>query len=163
MTQSIHSEMAEAFTHMSRKSALNELYAKRAKREKRSLLSKLLGAVSRSEHIHARRSLMYIRGKMGDLDEYLSQLVHSKHIDTAQRYPQLSERLNEAGQKKAAEAFEQLSRVAAVHEKLLNAVIEDTAGGTREYYVCDVCGYIAPDQPPDNCPVCNAVKEKFKP
>jgi len=155
--------MAEAFTHMSRKSALNELYAKRAEREKRSLLSKLLGAVSRSEHIHARRSLMYIRGKMGDLDEYLSQLVHSKHIDTAQRYPQLSERLNQAGQEKAAEAFEQLSRVAAVHEKLLKAVIEDNAVGPMEYYVCDVCGYIAVDQLPENCPVCNAVKEKFKP
>jgi len=163
MTQRIDSEMAEAFTHMSGKSALNELYAQRAKRGKRILLSKLLEAVSRSEHIHARRALMYIRGKMGDLDEYLSHLVHSKHIDTAQRYPQLSERLNEAGQKKAAEAFEQLSRVAAVHGKLLKAAIEDTPVGTMEYYVCDVCGYIAPEQPPDNCPVCNAVKEKFKP
>jgi len=162
MTLSIDSEMAEAFTHMSRKSALNELYAKRAKREKRSLLSKLLGAVSRSEHIHARRSLMYIRGKMGDLDEYLSQLVNSKHIDTAQRYPQLSERLNEAGQKKAAEAFEQFSRVAAVHEKLLKEILQDNAADTLEYYVCDVCGYIAPDRPPENCPVCNAVKLKFK-
>jgi rubrerythrin len=105
---------------------------------------------------------MYIRGKMCDLDEYLNQLVHSKQTDTAQKYPNLSERLNEAGQKKAAEAFDQLRRVAGVHEKLLKAVMEDHTAGTGEFYVCDVCGYIAVDQPPENCPVCNAVKEKFK-
>ena len=163
MPQSLNTEMAKAFTHMSRKSALNKLYAKRAKREKRSRLSRLLGAVSRSEHIHARRSLMYIRGKMGGLDEYLEQLVHSKQTDTDQRYPNLSERLNQAGQKKAAEAFDQLRRVAAVHGKLLREVMEDKAAGDIEYYVCDVCGYIAVNHPPENCPVCNAVKEKFIP
>ena len=105
---------------------------------------------------------MYIRGKMFDLDEYLAELVPSKQTDSAHRYPNLSERLNEAGQKSAAEAFEQLSRVAAIHEKLLKAVMEDNAAGPGEFYVCDVCGYIAVDHPPENCPVCNAVKEKFK-
>jgi rubrerythrin len=31
-----------------------------------------------------------------------------------------------------------------------------------EYYVCQVCGYIAEDEAPDRCPVCAAVIEKFK-
>ncbi len=30
------------------------------------------------------------------------------------------------------------------------------------YYVCQVCGYISGDEPPENCPVCGAVQSKFK-
>jgi rubrerythrin len=30
------------------------------------------------------------------------------------------------------------------------------------YQVCQVCGYISEDAAPDNCPVCGAVKTKFK-
>jgi len=31
-----------------------------------------------------------------------------------------------------------------------------------EYYVCDFCGYVAEGEPPDNCPVCTAPKNRFK-
>jgi rubrerythrin len=30
------------------------------------------------------------------------------------------------------------------------------------YFVCQVCGYVSEDEAPDNCPVCGAVKGKFK-
>ncbi|MFC1829222.1 rubredoxin-like domain-containing protein [Thermodesulfobacteriota bacterium] len=29
------------------------------------------------------------------------------------------------------------------------------------YYVCQICGHVAKNTPPRNCPVCNAVQEKF--
>ena len=31
-----------------------------------------------------------------------------------------------------------------------------------DYYYCDICGYTAKGYTPDECPVCRAVKEKFK-
>tara|TARA_B100000315_G_scaffold154634_1_gene143162 strand:+ start:925 stop:3246 length:2322 start_codon:yes stop_codon:yes gene_type:complete len=31
-----------------------------------------------------------------------------------------------------------------------------------DYYYCDICGYTAKGYAPDECPVCRAVKEKFK-
>jgi len=31
------------------------------------------------------------------------------------------------------------------------------------YYVCQICGYVSEDEAPENCPVCGAVKAKFKP
>ena len=162
MPPSLHSELAQAFTHMSKGRVLNKLYAKRAKRDKRLLLSRLLAAISCSEHLHARRTLMYIRGKMGDPVEHLAHLVRSKQTDAEQKYPQLSERLNQDGLKKAAEAFEQFSKVAAVHRKLLEDVVNKKAANETEYYVCQICGHIGVDHAPQKCPVCNAVQEKFK-
>jgi rubrerythrin len=29
------------------------------------------------------------------------------------------------------------------------------------YHVCQVCGFIAEGEPPDQCPICNAKKETF--
>jgi rubrerythrin len=31
-----------------------------------------------------------------------------------------------------------------------------------DLHVCDFCGYIAAGEPPANCPVCTARKERFK-
>ena len=31
-----------------------------------------------------------------------------------------------------------------------------------DYYVCQVCGYVAENEAPHRCPVCNAVQKKFK-
>jgi rubrerythrin len=31
-----------------------------------------------------------------------------------------------------------------------------------DYYICQVCGYIGEDEAPEKCPVCGAVKDKFK-
>jgi len=161
MPPNLPSEIAGAFTHMSRARVLNTLYAKRAKRNKMLLLARLLDTISLSEHIQARRTLMYIRGKIGDVNDYLEHLVSTKQTDATNRYPQLCELLSADGQRKAAEAFEQFAQVAAVHRKLLEDVINKADDDQTEYYICQICGYVDANHPPDNCPVCNAVREKF--
>jgi rubrerythrin len=37
-----------------------------------------------------------------------------------------------------------------------------SADESTKYYVCKICGYIAVDEIPPKCPVCNAVQEKFR-
>ena len=32
----------------------------------------------------------------------------------------------------------------------------------HDYYVCQVCGYVAEREPLDRCPVCNARRDKFR-
>jgi len=161
MSDYVDPEMAQAFTAASKSSVLNRLYAARLKRNGRMLHSKLLRSISRSEAIHARRALMYIRGKLGDTLGYLEEMLARKHLDATQKYPQLSERLKEDGQKKAAEAFDQFSEVAKVHWDLLNEVLAERVDDGTNYYVCQICGYIVINDPPLNCPACNAVQEKF--
>ena len=162
MTDDFISDMSVAFAFMSKSSALNDLYAKKLKREGQALLSSLLGAIARAEKVHARRTLMYLRGKIGDPAEYLTDLSHSKQTDATEKYPQISEKLGAAGNKKAAEAFDQFGEAARIHMELLRELIEGNVYNSMTYYVCQICGYIAKNIPPSNCPVCNAVQEKFK-
>jgi rubrerythrin len=54
--------------------------------------------------------------------------------------------------------------VEEVHAKLykeaMSHVMEER---DTTYYVCTVCGYVSDGTLPDECPVCGAVKEQFKP
>ena len=48
------------------------------------------------------------------------------------------------------------------HANLYKKAIGDMmAERESDYFVCDVCGYIADGQAPDKCPICQALKEKF--
>ena len=162
MSDIIDQEMALAFAKMSKSSALNRLYAAKVKREGKILLSKLLYSISRSERIHARRSLMYIRGKIGDPSEYLRNLIHAKKEKVSVKYPRISQLSINAGKKKASEAFDQFGKVEEIHISLLKDALKESADESTTYYVCQICGYIAVDEIPHNCPVCNAVQKKFK-
>ncbi|MGD2151448.1 MAG: hypothetical protein PVJ06_06730 [Desulfobacterales bacterium] len=162
MADNLNSDMARAFAYMSKSSVLNRLYAAKLKHNGWTLHSKLLRAIARAEEIHARRTLMYIRGKIGDTAEYLEKMLQCKHLDTTRNYPQISEQLNGTGNKKAAEAFGQFGDVAKVHLHLLKEVIEQGNHDSINYYVCQICGNIAMDKPSLKCSVCNAVPEKFK-
>lgn len=162
MSDTLDQEMALAFARMSKSSALNKLYAAKTKRGGNVLLSKLLYSISRSEKIHARRSLMYIRGKLVDPTEYLKHLLHDKHENVTVNYPKISQLSVDSGKKKASEAFDQFSKVTKIHLKLLNEALKKNADESTAYYVCQICGYIAVDEIPPKCPVCNAVQEKFR-
>ena len=48
---------------------------------------------------------------------------------------------------------------AELYKKAMNDMLSDRE---TDYYVCQVCGFVTEDAPKDNCPVCNAVKGKFK-
>ena len=161
MLDDLDTRLALAFAYMSKSNALNKLHAAKFKRDGRALHAKLLMSISRSDAIQARRTLMYIRGKLKDAFGYFDELSAQKQQDADQKYPRLSDRLQKEGMSKASEAFAQYSEVARIQRRLLNDLHEDCVDQDTDYYVCDICGCIAADEPPDNCPVCNAVKEKF--
>jgi rubrerythrin len=56
--------------------------------------------------------------------------------------------------------------VERTHCGLYTEALEALNGGkdrdAAAIYVCDVCGHTAVGEAPDKCPVCGAVKSKFK-
>jgi rubrerythrin len=60
-----------------------------------------------------------------------------------------------------AEFFERLTRVTKNHLRLLEKSTGDPEDREHTLHVCRVCGFIALDNTPEKCPVCNAVPEKF--
>ena len=67
------------------------------------------------------------------------------------------------GQDAALKAFSHARDVESRHAELYKKAINDMiADRETEYHVCQVCGYIAEDEAPERCPVCAAIKAKFK-
>ena len=65
--------------------------------------------------------------------------------------------------KSALRSFNFANEVEKVHAELYQKAL-DSLGSNEEtdYYVCEICGYTAEGDAPDNCPVCKAQKKMFK-
>ena len=155
----LEKEIALAFATESIYAARNRLYAQIAKKAGEVGLAGLLAAVAMSEEIHAKRILMHLRGKVGDLDSHLQTLIRKINADHASEYAELATKLAAADKETASEAFTQFAAVARNHSDHLDTIQKQT---TTSYHVCQVCGYIEAGEPPERCPVCNAVRKKFK-
>lgn len=152
-----------AFAAESKAAARNETFAAKADAEGYTALGRLFRAVSDAESVHARRYLMLMRGKIGTTEENLRSAFESEIKANADEYPSLIKDASEEGDGAAMKAFSQSrdveTRHAELYKRAMNNMLEE-----REtlYFVCQVCGYVSEDEAPETCPVCGAVKGKFK-
>lgn len=154
--------IAPIFTEETVSSSMHRLYAAKLKSAGETGLAQLLGALASAEEVHARRMLMHLRAKMGNLDEYIKQVTEEKLKAYSTDFPQIAEALSGIASKQAKEVFEQFGQVAKNHHDPLAGIKGEETGASVEYYFCSVCGYIAKNEPPEKCPVCGAVKGKFR-
>ena len=161
MPNELDSRMKLSMAAESASAARNRLYAAKAKKDGQPQRAKLMAAMANGEEINARRALIYLRGKIGPAEAHLEALRQQKQADAAQLYPTYRQTAAAAGDRSAEAAFEQFGKVSHNHAAVLGNPDIDTAD--HEFYVCQVCGYIALDEVPEKCPVCGAVPERFKP
>jgi rubrerythrin len=160
MPQDLESRMKLAMASESASAARNRLYAAKAKKDGRSQLAKLMTAMATGEQISARRALIYLRGKIGQAGPHLEELQRQKETAASQIYPTDQQTAGSAGDRSADAAFAQFAQVSRNHADVLKKPDIDSAA--HDFYVCQVCGYIALDEVPEQCPVCGAVPERFK-
>ena len=161
MTDELDHRMKLTMAAESASAARNRLYAAKAKKEGRLQLARLMTAMAAGEQISARRALIYLRGKIGRAAPHLEQLRKQKRTAATVEYPNCRQSAASAGDRSAEAAFDQFGKVSRNHAVVLEKPDIDTAD--HDFYVCQVCGYIALDEIPDKCPVCGAVPERFKP
>ena len=135
-----------------------ELFAQKARSGDQDGLAALWRAVSASRRVQAGRVERLLRGKIPqDLDgarqSYETEGAALRlSLDQAARIA----RSAEAGI--AAQALEHCGRVEDRAEELYQDLRQGEPGS---YLVCTVCGYLAEGKPPERCPVCGAVPERF--
>ncbi|GAB4299172.1 MAG: rubrerythrin family protein [Myxococcota bacterium] len=138
------------------------MFAKKAADEGLPQIAHLFRAVSAAEGIHSRRHFALLES-VSDTQTNLERAFQSELAVNGIHYPKMLQEAEEDGEKAAAIVFSQARDVEAVHanlyKKALSHLMEEK---TTTYFVCNVCGYIAEGSPPDNCPVCNAKKERFE-
>ncbi len=160
MASDLEKRMQFAFAVESTTAARNRLYAAKAKKDGQNHEARLLNALARGEEISARRSLIYLRGKISALEEHLNTLRKAKQYLVETVYPQDRDIARRDGDKSAEAALHQFEQVSANHaERLAELAAEDAEAS---YSVCQVCGYVAAGNIPDQCPVCGAVPGRFK-
>jgi len=104
-----------------------------------------------------------MRGKIGSTEENLETAFQNEIKANVEEYPKLIKDASEEGNRSALKAFTQARDVESLHAELYKKALNDMVSDREtDYYICQVCGYIGEDEAPEKCPVCGAVKDKFK-
>jgi rubrerythrin len=139
-------------------------FARKADDEGYEQVAKLFRAVAAAEGVHAERHLRllgeaYIRSTEENLRYSFEQETTVNEV----YYPQFIREAEEEEEPAAAVTFKQARDVeeghAALYKRALSAMLREE---THDYHVCQVCGYVAEREPPDQCPICNAKRERFQ-
>ena len=163
MADKTEKNLAYAFAAESKAAVRNDAFAKKADAESYTQIARLFRAVSDAESVHARRYLRLMRGKIGTTEENLETAFQNEIKANVEEYPKLIKDASDEGKEPVLKAFSQSrdveNRHAELYKKAMNDMLSDRE---TTYYVCQVCGYVSEDEAPEKCPVCSAVKAKFK-
>ena len=163
MPDKTEQNLAYAFAAESKAAVRNEAFARKADTEGYAQIGRLFRAISDAESVHARRYLLMMRGKIASTEENIERAFQNEINANVEEYPKLIKDASDEGNERVLKAFSQSrdveSRHAQLYKKAMNDMLSDRE---TDYYVCQVCGYVSEDEAPDNCPVCGAVKGKFK-
>lgn len=163
MAKKTEENLSRAFAAESKASIRNTAFAAKADNEGYDQIARLFRAISEAEAVHARRFLLFMRGKIGSTEENLERAFQNEIKANVEEYPKLIKEAVEENEEGVVRAFSQARDVENRHADLYKSALNNMLSERRtEYYVCQVCGYVSENAAPDNCPVCGAVKTKFK-
>lgn len=140
-----------------------ELFAQKARGEDQSSLAAVWRAVSASRRVQAGRMERLLRGKIPSDLNGAHQAYAAEGAALRQILEQAARAAREAEAGIAALALEHCGRVEDRAEEIYQSSLGGDQEAPEQYLVCTVCGYLARDEPPERCPVCGAVPERFAP
>lgn len=154
--------LQEAFAGESQANRKYLAFAKQAEKEGFPQVAKLFRAAAEAETVHAHSHLKQLGG-IKTTKENLEAAVHGEAFEFKEMYPQMVKEAEEEGNKGALRSFNFANEVEKVHHDLYQKALENLGSNKEaDYYVCDICGYTAEGEAPDQCPVCKAKKSAFK-
>lgn len=139
-------------------------FARKADEEGHTQIARLFRAVAAAEGVHTERHLRLLgEAVVQDTESNLQSSFERETTVNEITYPQFIREAEDEGERAAALTFGQArdveERHAALYKHALGAMLRDE---TRDYYVCQVCGYVTEREVPDQCPICNAGRNKFR-
>jgi rubrerythrin len=163
MATKTENNLAYAFAAESKATARNSAFAAKADQEEYTQIARLFRAIAEAESVHARRYLLLMRGKIGSTEENLEAAFQNEIRANVDEYPKLIQDATAEHNSAAEKAFSQARDVESRHAELYKQAMNDMLSERDTlYHVCQVCGYVAQEEPPENCPICGAVRGKFK-
>lgn len=152
--------LQDAFAGESQANRRYLAFAKKADKEGHPQTARLFRAAAETVHAHAH--LKQLDG-IKSTKENLEAAISGETFEFENMYPQMIKEAEEEGNKGALRSFNLANEVEKIHADLYKKAL-DNLGSNKDtdYYVCEVCGYTAEGEAPDECPVCKAKKKAFK-
>ncbi len=153
--------LQDAFAGESQANRKYLAFAKKAEAEGFKQAAKLFRAAAAAETIHAHNHLREL-GVVKSTRENLLDAINGESYEFQNMYPGMIADAKAEGKEAALRSFNYANEVEKVHAALYKKTL-DTLGRNVEtdYYVCEVCGYTAEGEAPDECPVCKSKKRAF--
>jgi rubrerythrin len=154
--------LRDAFAGESQANRKYLAFSKKAEQEGYPQVARLFRAAAEAETIHAHNHLRTLGG-IGGTRENLEAAISGETFEFQKMYPQMIEDAKTEGHKAALNSFNYANEVEKIHAELYKKAL-DTLGknADADYYVCQICGYTAEGEAPDECPVCKAKKQAFR-
>lgn len=141
------------------------LFSERADMEGYRNLSRLFKAISYAELVHARNHITAL-GILRLSSDNLQVAIEGETYEVEEMYPAyhaVAELQAEKGAQRSMNWALQAEKVhASMYIKAKQAVERGEDPKIGPIYICDVCGYTVEDEAPSRCPICGAIREKFK-
>lgn len=147
-------DLVTAFVMEALAAARHEIAALRAQADGRNGHARLFRALALAERVHWKKALMLLRGKISTTEKNLAgaELFVEEAVTT---YKGLLE--NAEGPPRGL--MDQFLRTSRNHLGILRQALEREVPA---YHVCQICGFLARENPPERCPVCQALPGKFQ-
>ncbi len=140
-------------------------FADKAEKENFSNVARLFRANSFAEQVHATNHLRTLSG-IKKTTENLQEALEGETFEVEEMYPAFIKVAEEEQEKGAETVTKWALEAEKVHAELYQKAKEAVAKGQdtefNPVHVCQVCGFTAEGEAPDICPVCGALKDKFK-
>jgi len=161
MTKS-EQDLHDAFAGESQANRKYLAFAKKAEEEGYKQVAKLFRAAAEAETVHAHNHLREMGGIKGTR-ENLETAINGESYEFQKMYPRMIEDAKAENNSCALRTFTYANEVEKVHAELYQKALENLGSNPEvDYHICQVCGYTAEGEAPDECPVCKAKKKAFK-
>ena len=128
-------------------------------------IARLFEAIAYAEQVHAMNHLREL-GAIGDTVSNLQAAIDGENFEVDEMYAaylEIAELQNERGARRSMRYAVEAEKI---HADMYGDAKKTAEAGEDidigQVYICPVCGFSHIGDPPDNCPVCNVKKERFK-
>jgi rubrerythrin len=140
-------------------------FADKAEREGLPEAARLFTAIAYAERVHAINHLRQLGG-ISDTATNLETAKGGENYEIDEMYPAFEAVAILQGEKGALRTIFYAIEAEKIHEVMYQDAQEIVKGGkdlpTQKVFVCSVCGHTIFGDAPDRCPVCKAVRAKYK-
>ena len=165
MRKMTEANLKDAFAGESQAFMKYTAFSDKAEREGFPEVARLFTAIAYAERVHAINHLKQLGG-IGDTVTNLGEAIGGENHENTEMYPAFEAVAKLQEEKGALRSIFYALEAEKIHEVMYGDAQETVKAGSdiasQKVFVCTVCGHTIFGEAPDRCPICKAVKAKYK-